>query len=72
MKLKVKVKPKSRRNEVKLTDDGTLTICVSVPPVNGLANEKVVELLSEYLNKPKRSIRIIAGQRGKNKIVDVE
>jgi uncharacterized protein len=71
MKLTVKVKPNSRKNEVKLAEDGTLTICVSAPPREGRANQKIIELLSEYLNKPKRSISIVAGLKGKIKIVEI-
>jgi uncharacterized protein len=72
MKLTVKVKPNSRKNEVKLSEDGILTICVSAPPREGKANQKIIEILSEYLNKPKRTISIVAGFKGKMKIVEIE
>jgi uncharacterized protein len=72
MKLTVKVKPHSRKNEVRHADDGTLTIFVTDPPIEGKANEKVIELLSEYVNKPKRCISIVAGFRSKIKIVEID
>jgi uncharacterized protein YggU (UPF0235/DUF167 family) len=53
-------------------DDGTLVVRVAVPPVEGKANERVVEVLSEYLKKPKRSISIVSGFKGKTKIIEVE
>jgi uncharacterized protein len=71
MKLTVKVKPNARKNEVKRADDGTLTICVTVPPIEGRANEKLIELLSEFLEKPRRCISIVAGFKGKTKIVEI-
>jgi uncharacterized protein len=71
MKLTVKVKPNSRKNEIKLAEDGMLRICVSVPPREGKANQKIIELLAEYLKKPKRSISIVAGFKGKTKIVEI-
>lgn len=72
MKFKIIVKPNARKNEVTRTTDGTLVIRVTVPPIEGKANEKVIEVLSEYLNKPKRSIYIVSGLKGKNKIIEVE
>ena len=72
MKLTVKVKPNSRKNEVKRSEDGTLTIFVTDPPIEGRANEKLIELLSEYLEKPKRCISIVTGFKSKNKIVEIE
>ena len=72
MKLKITVKPNARKNEVTRATDGTLVIRVTVPPIEGKANEKVIEVLSEYLNKPKRSISIISGFKGRIKIIEVE
>jgi hypothetical protein len=72
MKYKITVKPNARRNEIAQCDDGTLIIRVTVPPFEGKANEKVIEVLSEYFNKPKRSISIVYGFKGRNKIIEVE
>jgi uncharacterized protein len=72
MKFKITVKPNARKNEVTRSADGTLVIRVTVPPVEGKANEEVIDVLSEYLNKPKRSISIISGFKGRNKIIEVE
>jgi uncharacterized protein len=72
MKLNVTVKPNARKNEVTRSVDGTLVIRVSVPPIEGKANEKVIEVLSEYLHRPKRSISIVAGFKGRNKVIEVD
>ena len=72
MKFKITVKPNARKNEVNRAADGTLVIRVAVPPIEGKANEKVIEVLSEYFNKPRRSISIISGFKGKSKIVEIE
>ena len=71
MKISVKVKPNARKNEVKQIDANNFVVSVSVPPVEGKANEKVIELLSEYFGKPKRNINILRGMTGKTKIVDI-
>jgi uncharacterized protein len=72
MKISVKVKPNSRKNEVNRSDDGTLIVFVTASPHEGKANEKVIELMSEYLKKPKRCISIVSGFRSKTKIVEIE
>jgi uncharacterized protein (TIGR00251 family) len=72
MKFKIIVKPNAKKNEVTRSNDGTLVIRVAVPPIEGKANEKVVEVLSEYLKRPKRSISIVSGFKGRNKIIKVE
>ena len=72
MRVTVKVKPRSGKNEVKRAEDGTLTIFVTDPPIEGKANEKIIELLSDHLKKPKRCISIIAGFKSKIKIIEIE
>jgi uncharacterized protein len=71
MKIKVCVKPNARKNEVIKNEDGTYLVRVNAPPVEGKANEKVIELLSDFFKKPKRSISIIAGFKGKVKIFEI-
>jgi uncharacterized protein len=72
MKVKITVKPNARKNEVTHATDGTFVVRVTVPPVEGRANEKVIEVLADYLNKPKRSLSIVSGFKGKYKIIEVE
>jgi uncharacterized protein (TIGR00251 family) len=71
MKISVKVKPNARKNEVKQIDANNFIVSVSVPPVEGKANEKVIELLADHFGKSKRSINILHGMTGKIKIVDI-
>jgi uncharacterized protein (TIGR00251 family) len=71
VKITVRVKPNARKNEVKQIDANNFVVSVSVPPAEGKANEKVIELLSEYFGKPKRSINILRGMIGKIKVVEI-
>jgi uncharacterized protein len=45
---------------------------VAAPPERGLANEALVELLSAALEVPKGSLRVVGGQRGRAKVVEVD
>jgi uncharacterized protein (TIGR00251 family) len=71
MKLTVHVKPNSRKKAVEMREDGSLRVYLSAPPIEGRANEQLIEVLAEHFGKPKRDISIVAGRRGKLKIVEI-
>ena len=45
---------------------------VAVPPERGRANEALVGLLASVLDTPAGSIRVVGGQRGRAKVVEVD
>lgn len=71
MKVSVTVKPNSRKELVVVNEDGSLTVRVNAPPVDGKANERVIELLAEHYKQPKSSIKLLHGSSGKKKIFEV-
>jgi len=71
MRLIIKVVPRSSKNEVIEMPDGSLKIKITAPPVDGAANEKIIELLSDRYDAAKSHIHILKGQKGKNKIVEI-
>lgn len=71
MKISVRVKTNARKNEVKMVDEGNFIVSVSVPPVEGKANEKIIELVADHFGKPKRSVSIIRGFTGKTKLIEI-
>ena len=71
MKITVRVKPNARKNAVEKLDEKTFLVHVNVPPVEGKANEKVIELLADYFGTPKRAITILRGATGRSKLVEI-
>jgi uncharacterized protein (TIGR00251 family) len=71
MKLSVKVKPNSRKNEVKQLSENSFEVRVCVPPEKGKANEKVIELLSKHLRVPKSRFEIVRGLSSRDKLISV-
>lgn len=72
MKIKIRVLPRSSKNEViGEMSDGTLKIKLTSPPVDGAANEALIKLLANYFDKPKNKIKIAAGATSKNKIIEI-
>ena len=72
MRIKVIVKPNARTNSVVKMDDGAFSVRIAVPPVDGRANEKLVEVLAEYFNRPKRFVSIIHGAGSRIKTVEIQ
>jgi len=71
MKISVKVKPNSKKEEVKKLTDNEFILSVKEPAKEGKANQAVIKLLSEYFGVPKSNISIIKGECSKNKIIQI-
>jgi hypothetical protein len=71
MKITIRVKPNARKNEVKQIDTRNYIVSVTAPPVEGKANEKVIEVLAEYFGKPKRCVILLRGETGKIKVIEI-
>jgi uncharacterized protein (TIGR00251 family) len=70
--LTIRVTPRSSRNEVSgILNDGTVKIRLTAPPVDGKANDALVEFLAEVLEVPRSRIEIVAGQTGRDKLVSI-
>ena len=72
MRLPIKVSPRASKNELLHLSDGSLKARIKAPPVDGKANEVLIELLSKKYGVPKSRIKILRGQFGKNKLVEID
>lgn len=72
VRFSVHVQPRASRNEVTGVHNGALRVRLQAPPVDGAANAALVELLAGSLGVPRRSVRVIAGETARLKIVDVD
>jgi hypothetical protein len=52
--------------------DGVLRVRVAAPPVEGAANHALVRVIAEELGVARRSVRIVAGAAGRQKLVVVD
>ncbi|MBX3004028.1 MAG: YggU family protein [Anaerolineales bacterium] len=70
--LAIRVTPRASRNEiVEILPDDTIKIRLTAPPVDGKANEALVDFLAKVLGVAKSRIEIVAGQTGRDKLVTV-
>lgn len=70
-RFRVKVQARARREEIAGVQGGALRVRVTAPPLEGRANQAVVELLAERLRVSRSSIKIAAGERAPLKLVEV-
>jgi uncharacterized protein len=72
VRFEVHVQPRAWRSEVVGVKDGALRVRLAAPPVDGAANEALIELLADVLHVAKRDVRIILGSRSRRKVVEVD
>jgi uncharacterized protein (TIGR00251 family) len=72
MHKKVQVKPNAKQQKIAEQSDGSLTIHLKSPPVDGKANEELIKLLAEKFNVPKSDIRIKSGMSSRQKLVEID
>lgn len=65
------VQPRSSRSGVDGLHGDALRVRVNAPPVDGAANEAVVEVLAKALGVPRRAVTVVAGHGSRSKVVEV-
>jgi len=69
-RINIKVIPNAKMNLV-CEEEGIFKVYVNAPPAEGKANKAVIEVLSEYFNLRKNSIKIIKGEKSRNKVLEI-
>ncbi|MBO0719991.1 MAG: YggU family protein [Blastocatellia bacterium] len=67
----VRVQPRASRSCVAGEVEGTLRIRLAAAPVDGEANEELLNFLAKLLDIPRRQLEIVSGQRSKNKVLRI-
>lgn len=71
MKLFVSVKARAREAQVLQKDPSHFEVRVKALPKEGEANKAVLESLAAFLSVPKTRLKIVRGQRAKQKIIEL-
>lgn len=72
VKKQVKCKPGSKKQQLVTEADGSLTVYLKSPPVDGKANEELILLLAKFFGVPKSGIVIKSGSSARFKIVEIQ
>jgi uncharacterized protein len=67
----VRVVPRAGRTAVAGVKEGALVVRLAAPPVEGAANEALVRYLADIIDRPKRDIAIVSGQKSRDKRVRI-
>ena len=72
MKIFAKVKPNSKKEEVERIDVNHFEIRVKAMPQEGKANMAVINALAKSLDIPKSRLKIVSGEKSKQKILEIK
>lgn len=72
VRIPVRAQPRASRSELAGEYDGALKVRLAAPPVEGAANEELVRFLARLLGVPKSAVRVVSGDTGRNKMVEVD
>ena len=66
----VRAHPRSSRARLRW-DGRTLQVWVTAAPAEGAANLALIAAIADWLEIPRSAVRILAGQHGRTKVVEV-
>lgn len=69
--IQAKVHPGARRNQVEWDAPDSCRVKLTAPPVDGKANEALVEVLAENLGLRRSRVKIIRGQTSRLKTIQI-
>jgi uncharacterized protein len=70
-RIRVHAKPGSRTESVEVRSDGVWIVRVRPPAVDGRANERIREMLAEFLNCRRLDVTLVSGPTARLKIFEV-
>ena len=72
VEIDVRVIPRAGKSAIAGERDGRMLIRVAAPPVEGAANDAIIELLAKLLDCPRRAVRIVSGEKSRSKRIAVD
>jgi len=72
MKIGVKVIPGAKVDQIQTSIGNDLKIWVKGQPQEGQANRCVIQLLAKHFKVTKNQVKIIAGLKSRNKIIEIK
>ncbi|MGD8697846.1 MAG: DUF167 domain-containing protein [Gemmatimonadales bacterium] len=68
----VRAQPRASRTELAGAHGEAVRVRLAAPPVEGAANAELISFLAKKLSVSKSAVRIVQGERGRDKVVEVD
>lgn len=68
----VHVQPRASKTEIAGLYDTALKVRLRSPPVDSAANDELIYFFAKLLGVAKKSVRIVAGQSSRTKVMEIE
>ena len=72
VRVSVHVQPRASRSEIVGLHGDALKVRLEAPPVDGAANDALIELFAESLGCPRNAVRVVSGMTSRRKIVEID
>jgi uncharacterized protein (TIGR00251 family) len=70
--LSIRVIPRSSKSAITGKRGDALVVRLKAPPVDGAANDALVAFLSTTFGRPRREVRILSGEKSRDKRVAID
>src|ERR1700704_2665339 len=67
----IKVHPRARMNAITGIVGDALKLALTAPPVDGKANQAVIEFFADLFAIPRSSVTIASGETNRNKVIRI-
>ena len=69
LEVDVLVQPRASRSQIVALHDGRLKVQLAAPPVDGAANDALLDLFSKRIGVPRRDLTLVRGETSRRKTV---
>ena len=70
-RITIVVQPRASRSGLEVRPNGSVTVRVTAPPVDGAANQAVRDLLAQVLGCGRSAVEVVQGKAARHKVVRV-
>jgi len=67
----IRVQPRARKNAITGVVGDALKLAFTAPPVEGRANQAVIEFFADLFAIPRSSVTIASGETSRNKVIRI-
>lgn len=71
-RIKLRVIPRAKKNQIAGRRGDAVLVRLQAPPVEGAANKALKKFLAKQLGVRAGGIRIVAGERSRDKVIEIE